>query len=103
MRMSRNRNPVCRCCSGGVPESVFHALFECPTHDAIRADFVEKAEQRCSEFGDCSSDADRLTLLMSDDPPVAVESVLYRYLRLVSASRESRLASLAAQGEVLRD
>ena len=42
---------------------------------------------------------ERLLLLMADDTPVVLSWLLYRYLMRISASRESRLGNLAAQGE----
>ena len=66
----------CPCCDAGVGETVQHALFGCRSHDAIRADFFERAEEVYPEFGAMSTDA-RFRLMMSEDTPMKIDGVLY--------------------------
>ena len=82
----------CPCCNAGVEETVQHALFECGCHNAIRADFFERAEEVYPEFGALSMDA-RLRLLMSEDTPKKIDGFLYRFLIQLFDSRERRLVS----------
>ena len=67
-------------------------MFECRCHDAIRADFFERAEEVYPEFGALSTDA-RFRLLMSEDTPKKIDGFLYRFLIQLFDSRERRLVS----------
>ena len=87
----------CRCCSGGVEETVQHALFECECHRGIRDDFVARIRRKDPMFG-IATDEQRTHLLLSDDTPEEFDNFLYRYLISLFASREMRLDSLAAGG-----
>ena len=97
-RESRTRNQRCPCCSLGVHETVEHALFECPQHKELREVFLSLCAQKYPPFI-LLDQKERLLLLMADDTPVVLSWLLYRYLMRISASRESRLGNLAAQGE----
>ena len=81
----------CQCCSAGVDETVRHALFECGCHDDIRRDFYERVDDVHPAFGPMHLD-EKFRLLMSDDTPREVDSLLYRFLIQLFASRERRLA-----------
>ena len=87
----------CGCCSAGVDESIEHALFECKTHDEIRAEFLGRVEKVYPPFGGMSTDA-RIRLLLADDTPKEIDSIFYRFLIQLFASRERGLASGPAGG-----
>ena len=74
-----------------------HALFECKTHDEIRAEFLGRVEKVYSPFGGMSTDA-RTRLLLADDTPKEIDSIFYRFLIQLFASRERGLASGPAGG-----
>ena len=94
--MSRRKDPICKCCDRSESESIAHAMFVCPAHNGIREVFIAKCSRVYPEFAGMNTDQ-RLCLLMADDPPIALENILYHYLIKVTASRESRLGILAAQ------
>ena len=79
-------------------ETVEHALFECPQHKEIREVFMSHCARRYPRFA-ALDQRERLLLLMADDTPATLSGFLYRYLMSISASRESRLGTLAAQGK----
>ena len=76
---------------------ILHALFECKTHDEIRAEFLGRVEKVYPPFGGMSADV-RLSLLLSDDTPKEIDNILYRFLIQLFASRERGLASGPAGG-----
>ena len=96
-RSVRAAHSRCGCCSAGVGESIEHALFECKTHDEIRAEFLGRVEKVYPPFGGMSTDA-RIRLLLADDTPKEIDSMFYRSLIQLFASRERGLASGPAGG-----
>ena len=82
----------CGCCSAGVDETIRHALFECSAHDKVRDEFLERATGAFPQFGGMSAGA-RLRLVLSEDTPRKLDSLLYRFLTQVFASRERGLVS----------
>jgi len=86
----------CGCCSAGVDETIKHAVFDCKAHDDIRAEFLGRVKAVYPPFGGMSTDA-RLSLL-SDDTPIEIDNILYRFLIQLFASRERGLASGPAGG-----
>ena len=78
-RSVRAAHSRCGCCSAGVDESIEHALFECKTHDEIRAEFLGRVEKVYPPFGGMSTDA-RIRLLLADDTPKEIDSIFYRFL-----------------------
>ena len=73
-------------------------MFECPAHDDIRRVFVDACSNILPEFAEMDTE-ERLFLLMSDDTPSIFDEALYLYLIKLTASRESRLGTLAAEEE----
>ena len=82
----------CGCCSAGVDESIEHALFECKTHDEIRAEFLGRVEKVYPPFGGMSTDA-RGRMLLADDTPRELGSTFYRCFIQLFTSRERGLAA----------
>ena len=74
-----------------------HTIFECPKLVDIRGIFLQKLETMLPETRNMTN-ADRLALLMGDDPPQEIENLLYRFLTSIF---RRRLGILAAQGEGL--
>ena len=70
---------------------------ECKTHDEIRAEFSGRVEKVYPPFGGMSTDA-RIRLLLADDTPKEIDSIFYRFLIQLFASRERGLASGPAGG-----
>lgn len=83
----------CGCCSAGVEETIKHAVFDCKAHDDIRAEFLRRVKEVHPPFGEMSTDARRLSLLLLDDTPKEIDNILYRFLIQLFASRERGLAS----------
>ena len=76
-----------------------HTIFECPKLDDVRGDFFQKLETILPETRNMTvTNADRLALLLGDDPPQEIENLLYRFL---TSLFRLRLGILAAQGEGL--
>ena len=76
--MSITRNATCPCCGLGS-ETIMHTIFECPKLDDIREVFLQKLETILPETRNVTN-ADRLALLLGDDPPQKIENLLYRFL-----------------------
>ena len=91
----------CGCCSAGAEETIKHAVFDCKTHDGIRAEFLGRVKEVHPPFGGMSTDA-RIRLLLADDTPKStpkeIDSIFYRFLIQLFASRERGLASGPAGG-----
>ena len=100
-RWVKTRHDRCPCCREDVSETIQHAMFECPEHEEIRDQFIERCSSRYPAFATMDTN-ERTRLLMADDTPRVLSGILYRYLIFLSASRGRSAGCPGHRGESLR-